>query len=94
MNIGYAVKFLRKTKGLKQKDLAKQAGISGNALCSIEKAGAMPQKETLHRIAEALDVPTAYIVFFALERGDIPQHKQMVFDQLYDSMKHLLLTDL
>ena len=42
MDIGSAVKILRKKKEISQKDLSSMCGISANALCSIESGGTFP----------------------------------------------------
>lgn len=44
MNIGNAVKILRKNKRISQKELAKLCDISANALCSIEQGESFPEK--------------------------------------------------
>jgi transcriptional regulator with XRE-family HTH domain len=90
MKLGEAIKELRKAKGLKQKDLALKTGVSANAVCKIEKGEAMPQKETLNKILEVLEIPESYLLFFALESTDIPLEKRQVFDQLHETLKSIL----
>lgn len=56
MNIGKNIRNLRKSKGIKQKDIAKQAGISNSFLCDIEAGRNQPSISTLLRIADALEI--------------------------------------
>ena len=56
MFLGKQIKDIRKRKGLTQKELAKELGISANALCSIENGYACPTGMTMEKICKVLDV--------------------------------------
>jgi XRE family transcriptional regulator, regulator of sulfur utilization len=94
MNLGTAIKELRKKRGITQKALAEMANISANALNMIESNENFPQKGTLKAICEALNVPVAYLLFMSIDEEDIPEHKKLVFKSLHDATKAVLLTDL
>lgn len=79
MDIGEAIKTIRKKKGLKQNELAKKCGISANALCSIEQNKSFPSKETISSICSALNIPIGFLLFSCLTDDDIPQDKLTVF---------------
>ena len=67
--IGLNIAYYRKLKGLSQMQLAEKANISRTHLSNIE-APNMPTSislETLFDIAEILDVPAAYLLFFRNE---------------------------
>jgi len=51
MNLGQAVKEIRKHQGLSQEELAKEANITQTALSQIEN-GRRPSVETLSRISK------------------------------------------
>lgn len=69
MDFGTVIKVIRKARGLKQQDLAREAGISGNYLCFIESGRRNPTIAVLRLLGKALRIPTA--VFFVLqEAGD------------------------
>ena len=51
MDIGNAIKLLRKRKDISQKELSNLCGISANALCSIESGGTFPSKSTMLKYA-------------------------------------------
>ncbi|WP_448700869.1 helix-turn-helix domain-containing protein [Mucilaginibacter sp. AW1-3] len=91
MNIGTAIKLIRKEKGLSQKELAEQCGISVNALSQIELNAAFPQKNTINSLCTALDVPVAYLLFFSINEDDVPQEKRKTFNVLNNAIKELLL---
>lgn len=56
MLIGDNIKNVRKSKGLKQKDLAEKIGVSATAIMRYEKGQREPDKETIEKIALALKV--------------------------------------
>ena len=79
MNLGETIKDIRKRKGFKQRELADRAGISPNAMCSIEKNYSFPSKETIKAICDAMDVPVSYLLFASITDDDIPQDKLPIF---------------
>lgn len=87
MNVGDAIKSLRKNKGLSQKELAQRSGLSANAMCSIEKNDAFPSRDSIDRICKALDIPTSYLMFFSVTDEDIPAEKRVAFN----AMKAILM---
>ena len=56
MKLGEQIKLMRKKKGFSQKQLAKELGISANAMCSIENGKAWPSRDTMKDICLLLDV--------------------------------------
>ena len=93
MNIGTAIKTLRKHKGFSQKDLSQAVGISQNALSLIEANVTFPQKNTIKSICEKLGIPESYLLFFSLSEDDVPIEKRSAFISLNDAMKAFLLSD-
>ena len=91
MNIGAAVKTLRKEKGMGQKELAEKCEISVNALSQIELNSSFPQKGTIKKICDALDVPVSYLLFFSIDEEDVPELKRGGFNALNGLLKNLLL---
>lgn len=64
---------LRKASGLKQEEIADKAGLSRAAYSAIEKGKSNARSETLHRIAEALNVSIRELYM------DIPELKSVRF---------------
>ena len=94
MELGSAIKIIRKEKGFTQKELASKCNISTNALCSIENNKTIPSKTTLNKICECLNVPNAYLLFLCITDEDIPTESIALFKALYEPMKKVLLEDI
>ena len=90
MNIGNAIKDLRKQKGLKQIDFADKCGLSQSYLSSIEKGRKEPTLSILKQIANALSIPMPVLVFFSLDQEDIAESKRDAFKMLEPSIKGLI----
>lgn len=91
MNIGTAIRILRKEKGLSQGELAKMCNISINALSQIETNSSFPQKNTIIKICESLSIPVSYLLFFSISDEDIPEDKRNVFQTLNSVVKSVLI---
>ncbi len=59
--LGEAVRFLRETKDLNQRELAFKSGIDATEISRLEKGKSNPTHETLHRLAKGLGVPCSQI---------------------------------
>jgi len=66
MNIGKAFKTIRETKGLQQKYVAMQAGISQQHLSDIERNTASPRPSTMNKLCAALDVSAKQVFFISI----------------------------
>lgn len=91
MEIGTAIKLLRKERNLTQKALAEMCDISVNALSQIEINASFPQKSTISKICESLDYPISYLLFFSISDDDIPEEKKIVFNSLNSAIKSILI---
>ena len=91
MNIGNAIKEIRKEKRISRKNLASASGISVTALYNIENDLSMPSANNLQRIRRALDVPMSYILVFSVEDEDVPEDKRVLFRQMFLMLKQFLL---
>ena len=95
MNLGKAIKELRKHKGISQKELATRCGISTNAICSIENNTSFPAKSTFDKICKALRVPGAYIFLFSISEEDIPEKKRDLYKLFIEQpLKGIVLEDM
>jgi len=92
MEIGSAIREIRKSKGIKQNYLAKSCGMSVNAMSQIEKNKSFPHKKSIDKICKALGIPVACLLFFSIESSDMPKEKRIVFEALSDAIKSVLLT--
>lgn len=94
MDLGTAIKTIRKRKGITARELAIMTEISANAMCSIENNKAFPAKATINKICKALNIPPAYLLFFSITDEDLPAKSQALFKALYNPLKEVLLKDI
>ncbi len=73
VDVGARLKTLRRDRKVSMRTLAKQSGLSANALSMIERGLTSPSVSTLTKLAGALEVPIT--AFFRLEPGK----KKIVF---------------
>lgn len=90
MEIGQAIKMIRKEKGISQKELARMADISANALCKIEQDQAWPSKTTIQLICDALEISVGSLLFASITEEDIPSYNRPVFRALREPIIKLL----
>jgi transcriptional regulator with XRE-family HTH domain len=91
MDLGSAIKVLRKKKRLGQKELSEMCNLSVNALSQIETNSSFPHKSTIIKLCEALDVPVSYLLFFSISDEDVPEDKRSVFNSLNGAIRSMLL---
>lgn len=90
MNIGPTIKKLRKQKGLNQKEFSAAIDISQTALSQIETGLTKPQKTTLNKICEELNVPEQVLILLSLEESDVPEKNKDLYDTLYPAVKDFI----
>lgn len=91
MNIGNAIKQIREHKGLTQEQLADRVGGTAEGLDKIETGNAQPEPGVVKVIASALGIPEEILRIMGLERTDIEEAKQTIFDILFPVVKHMIL---
>lgn len=89
MNIGKAIKELRKQQGLSQAELAQSSNITQAALSHIEN-GKRPGTNTIINIANALNVSESLIYIMGMEKGDVPKQNQILYDELFPVIQGLV----
>ncbi|MFL5786793.1 MAG: helix-turn-helix domain-containing protein [Flavisolibacter sp.] len=90
MNLGRAIKELRKEQGLSQEELALASSITQAALSQIEN-GKRPGSGTLNKISKALKVPVSLIYALGMDKEDVPKGKRVVYDQLFPIVQNLII---
>ena len=94
MELGTAIKKIRKESGLGQKDLATGCNMSVNAISLIETNISFPHPETIKNICYFLKIPVAYLLFFSISEEDIPKNSKIAFKYLSAGVKEILLDGL
>tara|TARA_R110002020_G_C16157907_1_gene763160 strand:+ start:122 stop:397 length:276 start_codon:yes stop_codon:yes gene_type:complete len=90
MEIGNAIKEIRKRRGFSQQELAEKCELAVNSLCQIEINNSFPKKNNIKKICDALGVPVSYLLFFSVTEEDVPKDKLEVFKALA-GLKDLLI---
>ena len=90
MNIGQAVKDLRRSKKIKAKYLAERCGISKTALSNIESNRSFPTMPTILGLCDALGVSVAALMVHSLTEEDVPVEKREAFRVLIVPVKEFL----
>ena len=90
MNVGNAIKQIRKSQDMSQAALSEATGITQAALSQIEN-GKRPGTTTLKKICLALQVPEALIYAMAIEREDVPPEKAIRYDALFPVIQGLIM---
>jgi len=90
MNIGKAIKELRKQQGMSQSELAKAAQITQAALSGIE-TGNLPNHVTMQKLSDVLGVPESLIYAMGIEKDDVPEEKKVLYDNLFPVIKSLVM---
>ncbi len=73
VDVGQRLRFLREERGVSMRALARQSGLSANALSMIERGLTSPSVSTLYKLANAMEVPIT--AFFRQE----PPRNKIVF---------------
>lgn len=71
VNVGGHIRQLRQAKGLSIRALARQSGISANALSMIERGNTSPSVSTLYKLTEALGISIAQLFLRDVERKEV-----------------------
>ncbi len=90
MEIGSAIREIRKSKKITQKELAVKCNLSNNSITQIELNNTFPKKNTIKKICKALNIPTAFLLFYSLTEKDIPKEKREIYRVLAPLLKKLI----
>ena len=91
MDLGNAIKSLRKEMKISRKELAARSSISVTALYNIENNLSFPSKDTINGICSALGVPVSYLMFYSLTEEDVPEDKREFFKVIVEPVKAFLM---
>jgi transcriptional regulator with XRE-family HTH domain len=75
VNVGVTLRKLREERDLSIRALARESGISANALSMIERGRSSPSVSTLYKVAGALGIPITNLF------QDEPERREVVFQK-------------
>ena len=91
MNIGSAIKSIRKKLSITQYELAEKCDLSQTSLSQIETGIKRPSQRTISKVCTVLDIPESIIYIVAMQETDVPPSKKGVYELVYPSIKSLAL---
>lgn len=91
MDLGSAIKSLRKELKISRKELAARCRISVTALYNIENNLSFPSKDSINGICSALGIPVSYLMFYSLTEEDVPEDKREFFKVIVEPVKAFLM---
>ena len=90
MNVGEAIRTLRKNEFLNQEEFAASVGITQSYLSLIEKGHKKPSLEVLQQMADILNTPLPVLFWFGIEKEDVSEEKQYIYKTLKPSIDKLI----
>lgn len=91
MDLGTALKSIRKDLKVSRIELAKRSDLSVTALYNIENNLSFPSKETIYKLCESLKIPVSYLMLYSLTEEDVPEDKRELFKLAVGPVKAFLL---
>ncbi len=91
MNIGSAIKSIRRKLSITQYELAEKCTLSQTSLSQIETGVKRPSQRTINKICMVLDIPESILYIVAMQETDVPPSKKGVYELVYPSIKSLAL---
>jgi len=92
MDIGKTIQKIRKSKKIKQQDLAANCNISTTFLSQIENNKKDPALTTLKLICQELGMPLPVIFFLSMSEEDIPEEKKQSYGLIHPPMEKYIQT--
>jgi len=90
MNIGNAIKILRKNANLSQKDFALKLNITQAYLSQIENNHKVPNLAIIEQIGKQMGIPVAVIMFLSINLNDVDDDKKQLFETLSPTIIKLI----
>lgn len=90
MKIGTALKKIRESKGITQKELSLLTGINSKNISDYETDRHKPSWDRLEKIEKALDTSMFLIIFYSIKREDEVVKNKYFFDINYNELENLV----
>lgn len=89
MELGVAIRKIRKHIGLSQGELSQRCAISQTALSQIESGAKYPSERTIKKVCEVLDIPESLIYILGMNDKDIPASKAAIYKVAFPLIQEL-----
>jgi len=91
MNIGTAIRTVRKEQQISQGILAEMIGLSQSSLSLIESGESIPSPKSLAAICRVLRVSPALLYMLGIEESDVPEERRAIYTALGSTFKALAM---
>jgi len=91
MNVGIAIRSIRRKIGITQYELAERCNLSQTSLSQIENGIKRPSERTIKKVCEVLDIPESVIYILGMQETDVPTSRKNVYNMLFPSIKSMAL---
>lgn len=93
MSLGKLITEIRKSKKMKQKDLALQSNIPVTTLSKIENDDRRLGMKHLAKLSEALGVPYQILLLRSLDKNEVSVEKREVYDEIIELVNNNFFND-
>ncbi|WP_315534029.1 helix-turn-helix transcriptional regulator [Delftia acidovorans] len=87
--LGLRIAEARQKAGLSQAELGEKSGIAQTQISRYESGRAAPRRESIEKLAKALDVPLDWLLSAALEDGSGAEGGEFVFQPSPENLEKL-----
>lgn len=91
MNIGKGIKILLVKRKLTQRELAEKTNFSETSISLLIQNKTQPRKDTLEKIAFALEVKPEMLMLLSVEKNDVPEERRAMYDVLWPGIESNLI---
>lgn len=91
MDIGQAIRMLRQKHDMTLTQLSEQIGMSRNAVWAMETGKTYPPKATIEKLCDVFSLSPALFQLSAIEEGDFPEEKRVLYRALLEPLRNELL---
>ena len=90
MKSGNSIKVIREKFKISQTELAEKSGISQTYLSQIEHEVKNPSIKIIEQVGQSLNVPLPILLWFTLEKNDVPEEKRDIYDKIKPIIDNLI----
>jgi transcriptional regulator with XRE-family HTH domain len=91
MDIGKGIRMLLDKKGMSQKQLAMEAGLSQTTISQIMSSDTIPRRDSLESIAKALQVKPEFILLLGFGREDVQKDRRALYELVWPHIEAMMI---
>lgn len=91
MNYGKAIRTIRASKGINQKEFSKELELDPSYISRIEQNTRTPSTDLLELIAKKLDIPFYLLILLASEKNDLKKIESKEAEKIGRNLLQILL---